>query len=106
MTRFVCRIAHTPLFIFDDFCQAPLDSQNELSLLELIEERPGRAAAAIATQIPVARWFAVIGDPMISGAFRDRIVPQALRIHLSGTSVRALQGQRKIQIDACVNPST
>ena len=95
MTRFVYCIAHTPLFIFDDFCLAPLDSQDRLSLLELIEDRLGRTASAIAIQIPVAQWFGVIGDPMISGAFRDRIVPQGLEDSLVGNFGQGASGTAK-----------
>ena len=120
--RFVARIARTPLLILDDFGIAPLDSQDRLALLEIIEDRLGRNATIIATQIPVAQWFDVIGDPTIADAICDRIVPQALRINLSGKSVRAIHGlqgdypsgfraappapSQNSAIQACANPAT
>ena len=103
--RFVGRIARTPLLILDDFGLFPLDAQDRLSLLEIIEDRLGRTATIIASQIPVAQWFDVIGDPTIADAICDRIVPQAIRIALSGMSMRARKGQRE-QSEACVNSAT
>ena len=108
--RYMVKIARTPLLILDDFGLSPLDMQDRLSLLELVEDRLGKTATVIATQIPVAQWFGVIGDPTVADAICDRIVPQALRIQLSGTSVRLLQRQGKINLDleveACANPAT
>ena len=103
--RFVGRIARTPLLILDDFGLVSLDAQDRLSLLEIVEDRLGLNATVIATQIPVAQWFDVIGDPTIADAVCDRIVPQAIRIPLSGMSMRALQGQRE-QSEACAIPAT
>jgi len=108
--RHMAKIARTPLVILDDFGLSPLDIQDRLSLLELIEDRLGKTATVIATQIPVAQWFGVIGDPTVADAVCDRVIPQALRIQLSGTSVRLLQGQGKFsaafEVDACANPAT
>lgn len=108
--RHMAKIARTPLLILDDFGLSPLDAQDRLSLLELVEDRLGKTATVIAAQIPVAQWFGVIGDPTIADAVCDRVVPQALRIQLSGTSVRMLQGQGKFcpenPLDACANSAT
>jgi DNA replication protein DnaC len=108
--RLMAKLARTPLLILDDFGLSPLDAQDRLSLLELVEDRLGKAATVIATQIPVAQWFGVIGDPTIADAICDRVVPQAIRIQLSGTSIRLLQGQGKFGLDypsdACVNPAS
>jgi DNA replication protein DnaC len=103
--RFVARIARTPLLILDDFGLAPLEAQDRLALLELIEDRYGRAATVIATQIPVAQWFNVIGDPTLADAICDRVVPQAIRLSLSGMSMRAIQGRHE-QPEACTIPAT
>ena len=103
--RYIGRVARTPLLILDDFGLVPLDAQDRLALLEIIEDRHGRNATIISTQIPVAQWFDVIGDPTIGDAVCDRIVPQAIRIPLSGLSMRAIQGQRE-QSMACAIPAT
>jgi DNA replication protein DnaC len=103
--RFVGRIARTPHLVLDDFALCPLDAQDRLSLLEIVDDRLGQAATIIASQIPVAQWFDIIGDPTIADAVCDRIVPQAIRISLSGISMRAQRGQRE-HSEACAIPTT
>jgi DNA replication protein DnaC len=103
--RYVARIARTPLLILDDFGLAPLDTQDRLSLLEIVEDRLGRNATVIASQVPVAQWFDVIGDPTIADAICDRLVHQAIRINLTGRSMRAIQGLRE-QPEACAISAT
>jgi DNA replication protein DnaC len=103
--RYVARIARTPLLILDDFGLVPLDTQDRLSLLEIVEDRLGRGSTIISTQIPVGQWFDVIGDPTIADAVCDRIVHQAVRITLAGRSMRELQGQRE-RPPACAIPAT
>ncbi|MFZ4617387.1 MAG: IS21-like element helper ATPase IstB [Rectinemataceae bacterium] len=103
--RFIGRVARTPLLILDDFGLVHLDAQDRLALLEIIEDRLARNATVIATQIPIAKWFDIIGDPTIADAVCDRIVPQATRITLSGKSMRAIKGEKE-QSEACVNSAT
>jgi len=103
--RFLSRISRTPLVILDDFGLVQLDAQDQLSLLEIAEDRIGRHSLIIATQIPVAKWFDVIGDPTIADAFCDRIVPQAIRIALKGASMRSLKGEQDHN-EACAIPAT
>lgn len=89
--RVVNRIAKASLLVLDDFGLLTLDAQDRLSLLEIIEDRYSRAGTIIASQIPVAQWFDVIGDPTIADAVCDRLVPQAIRLNLSGKSLRTSQ---------------
>jgi DNA replication protein DnaC len=91
--RIVSRLAKFKLLILDDFGLVPMDSQDRLSLLELIEDRYDKAATIFASQIPVAQWFDTIGDPTIADAICDRIVPKAIRINLSGLSMRTIIGE-------------
>lgn len=86
--RLISRIARTHVLILDDFGLLTLDAQDRLALLEIIEDRYGRAGTVIASQIPVNKWFNVIGDPTIGDAVCDRLIPQAIRINLSGKSLR------------------
>jgi DNA replication protein DnaC len=89
--RQISRIARTAVLILDDFGLLALDTESRLSLLEIIEDRYDRAATIISTQKPVAQWFDIIGDPTLADAICDRLVPQALRINLTGKSMRVLK---------------
>jgi DNA replication protein DnaC len=62
-----------------------LDSQQQLDLMEIIEDRHAKASTIIASQLPVESWYDVIGqEPTISDAILDRIVHTAFRITLQG----------------------
>ena len=56
--------------------------------MEIIEDRHGLKSTIIASQLPVAAWYEVIGEPTISDAILDRITHQSIRIELKGESLR------------------
>jgi DNA replication protein DnaC len=56
--------------------------------LEIAEERYGRGATLITSQLPVDRWHNVIGEPTFADAILDRIVHNAHRLQLKGDSLR------------------
>jgi DNA replication protein DnaC len=88
LARFFERLAKTRLLILDDFGLTPLDAQQCLDILELIEDRHARQAIFIASQLPVANWFDIIAEPTIADAILDRLVHTAHRIELKGDSMR------------------
>lgn len=91
------RIQKQTLFIVDDFGLQVLDAQSRVSLLEILEDRYGRASSIFVSQLPVSKWHEVIGDPTIADAVCDRIVHSAHRIELKGESVRKIYSQRKTE---------
>lgn len=80
--------------VLDDFALEPLDALARLALLEMLEDRHGRASTLIVSQLPVSSWHEVIGEPTIADAICDRIVHGAHRINLEGDSVRKLYAER------------
>jgi DNA replication protein DnaC len=90
----LARIAKRALLVVDDFGLEPLDASSRLSLLEILEDRHGRASSMFASQLPVSQWHQVIGDPTLADAILDRIVHAAHRIELKGESIRKLYAQR------------
>ncbi|MEX0928683.1 MAG: IS21-like element helper ATPase IstB [Balneolales bacterium] len=82
------KIARTQLLILDDFGLKPLDSQQRLDLLDIVEDRHRKMATIIASQLPVANWYDVIGESTIADAILDRLVHTAHRIELDGESMR------------------
>jgi DNA replication protein DnaC len=90
----LARMAKRALLIVDDFGLEPLDASSRLSLLEILEDRHGRASSMFASQLPVSQWHQLIGDPTLADAICDRIVHTAHRIELKGESVRKLYAQR------------
>jgi hypothetical protein len=72
----------------DDFGLAPLTQDVKLALLQILEDRYGRKATIIASQIPVEQWYDYIDEPTIADAILDRIIPKAHRFDLKGSSLR------------------
>lgn len=85
------RIERTDLLILDDFGIHPFDAPARSNLMDIIEDRHGRRATIITSQVPVCAWHDIIGEKTIADAVLDRIVHRAIRIELSGESIRKLQ---------------
>lgn len=78
------------LLILDDFGLEKLDTISRLMLLEILEDRHGIRSTIVTSQLPVSSWHDVIGDPTISDAICDRIIPNSHRIELNGPSAREI----------------
>jgi len=84
------KIQKLDVIIIDDFGLEPLDAQNRLTLLEILEDRHGRRSSVFVSQLPISSWHEIIGDPTIADAICDRIIHNAHRIELKGDSVRKI----------------
>jgi DNA replication protein DnaC len=83
-------LARTDLLILDDWGLAPLGDRERRDLLELVEDRVGRRATLVPSQLPVDHWHEMIGDPTFGDAILDRLVHHAHRLTLTGGSLRRL----------------
>ena len=84
----IAKLERQHLLILDDFGLQPLDSQNRMILMELIEDRNGKGSVIVTSQIPVKGWYDLIGEKTIADAIMDRLVHQSHRIELAGESMR------------------
>lgn len=82
------KINRTNLLILDDFGLIHLEKQHQLDLMEIVEDRHGKSSTIIASQLPVASWFDIIGEATIADAILDRLVHTSYRIELKGESLR------------------
>lgn len=81
-------LSRIQLLIFDDWLRDPLSRSQARDLLEILDDRYGRSATLISTQVPVSDWHARIPDPTISDAVLDRLIHNAYRLELKGDSMR------------------
>lgn len=81
-------LARVDLLILDDWGLEPLDGNARHHLLEILEDRYGSRSTLVTSQLPVARWHELIGDPTYADAILDRLVHNAHRIEMSGESMR------------------
>lgn len=86
--RLMRALGGVKLLILDDWGLEPLGPEQRRDLLEIVEERYGRGATMITSQIPVDRWHDIIGDPTLADAILDRLVHNAHRLKLKGDSLR------------------
>lgn len=82
------KIQKQDLIILDDFGLKPLDKESRLILLEILEDRHSVRSTLITSQLPVACWHEIIGDPTIADAICDRLIHNSKRIELEGDSMR------------------
>lgn len=86
--KLLATLAKADLLILDDWGLAPLADRERRDLLEVLEDRYGRRATLVTSQLPLEHWHNCVGDPTFADAILDRLVHQAHRLILKGTSMR------------------
>lgn len=86
--KMIGALAKVELLILDDWGPTVLDDVERRDLLEIVEERYERRSTIVTSQVPVDRWYEIIGNPTIADAVLDRLVHNAHRIELTGDSLR------------------
>ncbi len=81
-------LARVDLLILDDWGPEKLDDQQRRDLLEIVEDRHERRSIIVTSQVPVDRWYEIVGNPTIADAILDRLLHNAYRIELTGESLR------------------
>jgi len=84
------QLGKTDLLILDDWGLAPVGDRERRDLLEIVEERVGRRATLVTSQLPVEHWHDLVGDATFGDAILDRLVHHAHRITLTGGSMRRM----------------
>lgn len=82
------KISKAELLILDDFGLTHLEQQQRMDMMEIIEDRHATRATIIASQLPVAKWYDIIGENTIADALLDRMVHTSYRVELKGESLR------------------
>jgi DNA replication protein DnaC len=93
-------IARLDLLILDDWGPEPLEADQRRDLLEIVEDRYEARSIIVTSQLPVDRWYEIIGNPTIADAILDRLVHNAYRIDLKGESLRKKKQSGPDQPDA------
>jgi len=86
--RLMRALGGVDLLILDDWGPEPLAADQRRDMLEILEDRYGRGATIVTSQIPVDRWHDIVGDPTLADAILDRLLHNAHRLELRGDSLR------------------
>jgi DNA replication protein DnaC len=84
-------LVRVDLLVLDDWGPDRLSASQRRDLMEIVEDRHGRGSTLITSQLPVATWHEVIGEPTLGDAILDRIVHNAYRLELDGPSMRKIK---------------
>jgi len=96
--RLLRTLARVDLLILDDWGPEQLNAEQRRDLLEIVEDRYDARSIIITSQLPVERWYEIIGNPTLADAILDRIIHNAYRIELTGDSMRRLKaGQAELE---------
>src|SRR5208337_1115082 len=97
--RLMRQVAKVNLLILDDWAMIDLSADQRRDLMEIIDDRHDRGSIILASQLPVERWHATIGDPTYADAILDRLVHNAIRVPLKGKSLRNTKAEGDITPD-------
>lgn len=74
-------------------------AEQRRDLLEIVDDRHGRASTIVTSQVPVERWHDVIGDPTLADAILDRLIHNAHHLVLKGKSMRPMTPARPASVE-------
>lgn len=80
--QLMAQLNKTDVVIFDDWGIGKLTEEQRRDLLEIIEDRYELRSIIITSQLPVANWYDLIGEPQIADAILDRLVHSAHKLEL------------------------
>jgi len=82
------RFAKANVLVLDDLGLGTPTEMQRHDLLEVIEDRYGHVSTVVTSQLPVNKWHEWIGDPTVADAVLDRLVHNAYKLDLRGSSKR------------------
>ncbi len=94
--QYLRSLSRIDVLILDDWMRDPIQISSAQDLLEVFDDRFGRSATIIASQVPISDWHARFPDPTLADAILDRSIHNAYRISLLGDSQRKIRGFRTI----------
>ena len=90
--RLSSQLQKTALLIVDDWGMEKLQEAQYHDFLEILDDRQGGGATLITSQFPLNLWHDTIGNPTVADAILDRLLHNAHRIELQGSSMRTRRG--------------
>jgi len=93
---FLRTLNKTDVLILDDWMRDPIQLSGAQDLLEIFDDRFGKKATLIVSQVPVTDWHLRFPDPTLADAILDRTIHNAYRLSLLGDSQRKLRGNRSM----------
>ncbi len=103
-TQFMGQLSKTDVIIIDDWGLGQLKKNERQDLLEILEDRQGLKSTVITSQLPIQLWHEYIGDATIADAILDRLLCNAHKMELRGTSLRSKEPDKVLEVDSKRSP--
>jgi DNA replication protein DnaC len=89
------QLARIGRLVLGDFLLTPPSLVEAKDLLEVIDDRSQARSTLVVSQLPVENWHPALagGDPTLADAILDRLVHNAHRLALTGSSMRRREPQ-------------
>lgn len=91
--QFIKPLIAAQLLILDDWLRDQPSLTETQTLLDILDDRYGRASTMLISQFPVDTWHSRLLDPTLADAILDRLIHNAHRISLQGDSQRKLRAE-------------
>jgi DNA replication protein DnaC len=91
--RELAALGRADLLILDEWMRDSLTIGQAQELLEVLDDRYGRASTMVVSQVPVSDWCMRFPDATLAEAVLDRLVHNAHRLVLEGDSQRKLRAR-------------
>ncbi|MDA8357712.1 MAG: IS21-like element helper ATPase IstB [Actinomycetota bacterium] len=76
------------LLIIDELGYLPLAEEAAAALFQVVTQRYLKASTCITTNLGIASWAKVTGDPVVAAAMLDRLLHRSVVINIDGPSYR------------------
>jgi len=86
------KLSKSRLLVIDDWGLEKAAAGQYRDFLEVLDDRQGRGASLMTSQFPLKLWHDTIGNPTVADAILDRLLHNAHRIELQGSSMRTRRG--------------
>jgi len=83
--------AKIDVLILDDWGITPPDEEQKRDLLEMLDDRYQCKSTVITSQLPTTHWHEHLNDATLADAILDRLMHNAIRLEMSGESMRKKQ---------------
>lgn len=77
--------------LLDDWGLRPIGGQERHDLLEILEDPYGARSTIVTSQLPPEKWYERLAEATLADTILDRLLHQAYRIPLKGSSRRTEQ---------------
>lgn len=87
-SRLIHKLARYPILLIDELGYLSLKPEQSNALFKLLDERYGRTATVITTNLDYDQWYPLFQNKPLVDALLDRLQHHCLTLRLSGPSLR------------------